>query len=159
MTAIGRFESYVIPEPNSGCWLWIGALSRTGYGAFSLIGHKGVPAHRAAWILFRGEIPAGLCVCHRRDNRICVNPDHMFLGSHRENMLDCLRKGRFVTERMLASRRGERHGRAKITASDVTDIRNAYAAGEMPLKISSRYNISAATISNIVARRKWRHVP
>lgn len=95
-TLAERFIAFISPEPNSGCWLWTGAASRCGYGRVGVGGKHGgmMPAHRAAWTIFRGSIPAGFEVGHRCDTRLCVNPDHLWLCSHTENMADQHRKGR-----------------------------------------------------------------
>lgn len=98
-----RFEAYVSPEPNTGCWLWTGAL-RNGYGVIGL-GAKwlGIDyAHRVSWLMFRGLtlITIGFELCHRCDMRSCVNPDHLFLGTRSENIDDAKKKGRL--ERLWA---------------------------------------------------------
>jgi hypothetical protein len=89
-----RFASKYIPEPNSGCWLWIASCVTGGYGKFFFQG-KYRRAHRVAWVLHRGLIPPGLDVLHRCDTSCCVNPDHLFLGTDSVNMRDCVRKGRY----------------------------------------------------------------
>ena len=105
LTLEERFMSKVEPEPNTGCWLWVASIfGNTGYGLFNLVrdGRKSADnAHRVSWEIFRGEIPKGAYVLHRCDVRTCVNPDHLFIGSHQDNMTDCARKGRARSGRGL----------------------------------------------------------
>lgn len=93
-----RVARYVSPEPNSGCWLWEGTLTNTGYGHINRggAGAGNVLVHRFMWEQANGPVPDGLWVLHRCDVRVCCNPDHLFLGTPLDNMRDMHVKGRFV---------------------------------------------------------------
>lgn len=147
-----RFADKFIPEPMSGCWLWTGAVQpETGYGALNRVGGV-VGAHRLSWELHRGPIPYGLHVLHKCDIRSCVNPDHLFLGTNKDNIDDMKRKGR---DRHRGPQ-GEAHPRAKLTVTDVLAIR---ADKRGPTEIARELSVSTATIEAIRSRRNWRHVP
>lgn len=89
--ALEKFMDHVEPEPNSGCWLW--AASTYGeYGQFAIELHYAIGAHRASWLLHNGPIPDGLFVLHKCDVKICVNPDHLFLGTNQDNLVDYVTK-------------------------------------------------------------------
>ena len=88
-----RLEALCIPEPNSGCWLWVGAVKANGYGNFFLDG-RFTQAHRASYVVFVGPIPTGLVVRHKCDNVACVNPQHLELGTQAQNVRDAIDRNR-----------------------------------------------------------------
>lgn len=143
-----RLEARSIPEPNSGCWLWLAACNRRGYGVF---GTKDGPklAHRVAWETWRGAIPIGLQVCHKCDVPTCINPGHLFLGTHDDNMADKMRKGRHG----FAS--GERCHLAKLTNEQVRAIR---ADKRILREIAADYGVRLQLISQIRRGEIWKHV-
>src|SRR5271157_775349 len=99
----GRLERLSVPEPNTGCHLWCGTVTKsTGYGEVKVNGRK-TTAHRASWLAHRGEVPAGLVIMHACDVRLCINPDHLSVGTRRENMLDMARKGRGGFDRLTST--------------------------------------------------------
>jgi HNH endonuclease len=146
VTPIESFDKKYIPEPFSGCWLWTGSITGAGYGRIKTGGFR-MDAHRAAFVLFRGKIPSGLFVLHKCDVKLCVNPDHLFLGTGTDNMRDCLKKGRAAIR--------EKHGCAKLNWSDVTEIRNS---NESQKSLSERYCVSQSHISEIKAGRFWQPI-
>ena len=135
------FAEKVTPEPNTGCWLWMGAISDTGYGGF-LLNRRSMSAHRASWILHRGAIEPGKYLCHKCDNRACVNPDHLFLGTQRENMQDCSRKERLGF--------GEASPAAKLTDQECAKIRGAASGNESQASIARRFGINQSTVSRLL---------
>lgn len=125
-----RFEKFVMPIPWSGCWEWMGQISR--YGKFRL-GREQL-AHRASWILHNGDIPEGLHVLHKCDNPSCVNPDHLFLGTHLDNMQDKVSKGR------TSSLVGELHPNARFTEEQIKHIRECgIRSKELAIEFSCSY--------------------
>jgi len=146
------------PELGS-CWTWTASLDRHGYGQFfpSKRGEKkrAVRAHRFSWELRNGPIPRGdgyhgNCLCHRCDNRRCVNPGHMFVGTQTDNINDTVSKAR--------TRHGEARPQAKLRAAQIPVIRRMHAAGAAQGDLARRYGVTQQTISNVVVYRTWRRV-
>lgn len=156
MSALERLMRHVYMEPMSGCWLWTGAVtSNKGYAWMSYNGTQ-TNAHRVSWIEHRGPIPDGMHVLHRCDVRCCVNPDHLFIGTNYDNVLDKMKKGRAVTKNPA---RGERHWRAKLRNADITAIRDEYTTKRTSQYVlASRYGVTQTVISDIVRGKGWAHV-
>lgn len=151
-----RFWSFVQKGVGDACWLWTKSLSRYGYGQ-QWVGGKNWITHRLAWTLTNGEIPKGLCLCHRCDNPACVRPDHMFLGTQRDNLRDMRAKGRERNYRTDPPR-GELNGRARLTVDDVREIRRRAALGVSHSEIGRAFKYHRANVAHIVNRRVWKHV-
>ena len=149
--AAERFESRVERLPFSGCWIWMGAAKnrKWGYGSFFLSG-KVESAHRASWLLFRGQISEGLFVCHECDVPACVNPDHLYLGSPTDNMRDMAGRKRDIAGRLIQGRKI-----AKLTEDNVRAIR---ASSLSHGKLAKLFGCGRATVQQIKEGRTWKHV-
>lgn len=137
--------------PN-GCVVWTRSCNADGYGK---VWHEGKSwlVHRRAWSMHMGPIPHGMKVLHTCDNPPCCNVDHLFLGTNQDNADDMMRKNR------ARPVRGEAHSRAKVTESQVLEIRVAYAAGGTThRKLAARYGICASQVTRIINREFWGHV-
>lgn len=150
-----RFAESFVPEPNSGCWLWLGSKrSQNGYGRIKA-GGRTVPAHRYAWELFRGPIPDGMIVCHKCDVPPCVNPNHLFVGTHKDNAADRDTKGRAGKTGAKNPRRGTDNHAAKLSPALVRKIRRDKRPQYV---IAEEYGMSQAAIWAVKARVTWRQV-
>ncbi len=146
-----RFWSKVNIKSDSECWEWSAGLLSKRYGGFYING-KTCRSHRIAWELHFGDIPDNLCVCHECDNPKCVNPNHLFLGTHTDNMQDMIRKGR-------GAKGVYRINNPKLSPDQIIEIRIKYAAGKCSQEnLGRRYNISETQIGRIVRGEQWPHV-
>jgi len=135
-----RFLSYV--DKQESCWIWTGYKDKKGYGQLCFGGKKKAIASRVSYELFKGPIDQGKLVCHTCDVSSCVNPDHLWMGSHLENMIDMVEKER-------------QH--SKLSIIDVINIRKMWKQGCTQNKIIELFKIANGTLSNIVRGRNWRH--
>lgn len=122
MTLKERLESKVSINANTDCWEWTSKMDRGGYGQFSFRGKSSFIAHRASYIIYSGEIPNGLLVCHKCDNRKCVNPEHLFLGTPADNVHDAQKKGKLP----IAIHPSRYHYKMGCRCEDCKNIQNAY---------------------------------
>ena len=137
-----RFWSYVKKGNSDECWPWLGSLDSHGYGKIHVYNDITLLAHRVSWELAYGSIPTGLCVLHHCDNPRCVNPDHLFLGTHEDNARD------------RESKHRGNHGR--LTPQDVLEIYALSNQACMPQReIGLRYGIDGNTVSDIKLGITW----
>lgn len=142
--ATKRFHSNYIK--TEGCWEWTGTLNAGGYGKF-----RGSTSNRAAWIYSKGYIQKGMQVCHSCDNRKCVNPDHLFLGSISDNMADKVAKNRQA--------KGSKIHNSILTEEVVLSIRKDRISGLEYEELSKKYSVGWDNIRYICKNRLWKHVP
>lgn len=148
----------------SDCWEWTGARLPAGYGVFWVNG-KNEGAHRVSWQLHKGPIPDGLWVLHKCDNPRCVRPDHLFLGTPKDNTQDCQRKGRggdsgigdWVLQNVHLIPHGEEHSQAKLSAEAVSIIRAELRSGKSQRSLARHFKVNQSTVRDIAINKTWRH--
>lgn len=150
-----QFERRYIPEPNSGCWLWLGPLHEGGYGVIGTPKKKGRPsylsrkrAHVFSYETFVGRVPRGKFVLHHCDIRCCVNPEHLYVGTKKQNTADCIKRDRFQM--------GVRHAATSLTEDQVRAIR---LDARVQHVVAAEYGVCQMTISNIRRRATWKYLP
>lgn len=152
-------------EKTDGCWLWTAAINKNGYGAFAPTPTQVKRAHRVSWELHYGPIPPKIDVCHECDTRNCVRPDHLFLGTRKQNMEDCKLKGRTAAGdrspvRLHPDRIGFKRGllnpSGKLTEAMIQDIVERRAKGTLLRVLSEEYGITFGGICNMIKRRHAR---
>lgn len=145
-----RIERNCVPEALSGCWLWTSCVDSDGYGYLhnrTIDAAKNLKAHRVAYEEFIGPIPEGKYVCHTCDVRSCVNPAHLWLGTHEENQNDRIAKGR--------SAKGNSCSHARLNSALVLEVRAAQ--GTMK-SIGLQFGFSPQTIHDVRTRKTWKHI-
>lgn len=155
-------------DKSGECWNWTGILTENGYGRLGAHPgtHRQLRAHRVSWELAHGPVPDGRCVLHRCDNRRCVRPDHLFLGTQTENVADMVAKGRNQKGERSSStlhpeirQRGEDHFRSKLTTAQVLDLRRRYDGGERCADLARAFGVSFSIAFTAAKRISWRHLP
>ncbi len=150
-----RIVAGAIPEPNSGCWLWMGSVLPKGYGRLSVAG-KMQMAHRASFQAHCGDIPSGMFVCHRCDTPACVNPDHLFLGTNADNVRDMFRKGRAALPPTIripnTRRRGETNGASRLSNAQRVEVTQSREPSRV---LSARYGVSMDVIQRLRSGERW----
>lgn len=148
---VQRFLSNCDHGDLKKCWEWSGMMNTNGYGRFSYKDNHSL-AHRISFEMFVHEIPSGMMVCHKCDNRKCVNPMHLWIGTQSENLKDASRKGRMV----YPDTTGDKNGNSKMTWDKVREIRRLYKSGVKKYLIASSFGVSPSTIGNITNNQTWK---
>jgi hypothetical protein len=142
------------------CWDWKASTMNSGYGQFVIRKNKKVialSAHRTAYRLFNGLIPEGLQVNHTCDNKVCVNPNHLYAGTQKENLSDMIQRGRQNKDR--SKMRGENNPKSKLTNEDVLEIRRLYKDEHIyQSELGKQFGVSQCAICCIVNRKSWKHL-
>ncbi len=143
-------------KKTDGCWNWIASGRGYGYGAFKFQGRV-QDAHRVSWIIHFGEIPLDKYVCHKCDNRSCVNPDHLFLGSQKDNIKDAISKGRFVFQTKTQFKKGRVPLNRKLTQEKVDEIRKKYVETKTTQrKLALENGVDRGLIYQILHNKIWK---
>lgn len=150
---VAKFLSRLSRNQSNDCVEWAGARIKTNGHGTVRIASRNLLAHRVAWIIENGQIPDGIEVCHKCDNPPCCNMDHLFLGSHGDNMADCKSKGR----NKIPNLRGEDCGKSKLTENQVSEIRSI-GSGVPQRALAKKYGVSQFAIGSILRNKTWTHI-
>lgn len=148
---------HLVDRKESGCWEWNKSRNnrRGGYGQ-KTVNYKVYSSHRLSYLVFNGDIPDGMLVCHKCDNPPCCNPDHLFLGTHKDNAVDAWEKGRMPLPSYIP--RGNDVWCSKLTESDVLSISEKLSNGVHSSEIQKEYGISRQTVYKIGKKLTWKHL-
>lgn len=157
MTMKERLLRGVAIDPETGCWNFGKGKNQNSYGNLRIGDRlngerRQVGVHRLSYEIFIGEIPNGMFVCHKCDNRRCINPEHLFAGTCLENTLDMLSKGRSFNHH------GTHNHRAKLTEDQVREIRGMYGSGKSKSAIAREYGVGSSQICKIISRKRWAYL-
>jgi len=139
-----------ITDIEGSCWLWSGKPESNGYGRFHAGQGEQWRAHKLSYMLFKGEVPRGNVIRHSCSTPMCVNPDHLSIGTQAQNVQDMVLHGTIA--------RGERCGGSKLTKQLVREIRERHAAGESGNSIAKTVPVSASAVMRVVKRKSWQHI-
>lgn len=164
-----KFDARWTEDPETGCWVWHGTINNRGYGRFYIFGNYHRGANRVSLEFQLGRLLErhewALHNCPGTNNKRCVNPAHLYVGTHADNVRDALERGEYPRGDASAprrhpesARRGELNHCARLTAAQVVDIRARYAAGEHQIPMAAEFGITQAAISAIITRKNWKHL-
>lgn len=151
MKPLGNFWEYVDKRNKDECWNWLAAKTTAGYGEYRVNG-KVWYTHRYSWFLESGEIPDNLFVLHRCDNPSCVNPKHLFLGTHLDNLKDMRQKGRG------SGPKGDKNASAKLCEADIVEIRKLFSQGNSRASIARQFKVAWHSINKVLNGKRWKWV-
>jgi len=147
------WEKVNIPDDRNLCWLWTACVNPAGYGVFALSRTKQTIASRYSYLLNTGSIPKDMFILHKCDNPPCVNPEHLFVGTQKDNMMDKVNKGRGT--------KGEQVGSSKLLEKEVLEIKNSFKDNPVfgaQIKLARTYKVDVKTIQRILTNQIWKHV-
>lgn len=152
LTEESRFLKRVNVKGKDDCWEWTGSRNnKEWHGQWRNKAGEIELTHRASWRLFKSKIPGGMFVLHKCDNPVCVNPNHLFLGTQSDNCRDMWSKGRANPKQL----QGEKHGMSKLTAEAVREIRDSSISG---VELARKFGITPTTVCDVRKRRIWKHI-
>lgn len=141
-------------KKTATCWLYTGAVTKNGYVNLT-VNKKQILGHRYFYLKFVGKIPKGMCVCHKCDIRNCLNPEHLFLGTQKDNVQDMIKKGRQV----VFGLKGEKNANSKLSEKQVLEIRKLWENNcHCSSKLARQFNVNRVTIIRIITRDNWKHI-